>query len=529
MPNRFVMSIHRGSPERETMSQPHRFTPGLSLSFRWLVLLLLCTPAGLLAEETRSSGIIGEGTPWETPWYATDSGKPGPVILITGGIHGNEPAGAVAAEQIRHWPVAKGKVVVIPEANRPALAANSRYTPIYEDGKNNLNRNFPTKDRDATTPLAEALWNFVVKVQPDWIIDLHEGYAIHRQNSDSVGSSIICRATDETRPLFDHALAAVNATIDDPGKQFVMLANSDFPVGAMARAGREQLGATTTILETTHNDIRLGVRVREHRLMVNRLLRDLGVVEVGPDELIFPQENDDRIAVAIYNGPGASGHGPELMRQALAKSKQFAPRVIDAGLIQNHRLDQFDVVIFPGGSGSAQARALNEHGREAVREFVADGGGFIGVCAGCYLACDGFSWSLAIMDLQTISDEWRRGVGKLQLAFTPAAGALLNRDKRQATVLYHNGPVMEPADSPQIPDATVLATFATEIAKNGTPKGIQVGSPAIAIGEFGEGRVVGISPHPEQTAGLERIVPRLTIWASGRGSSTKMIEPVVAP
>ena len=49
-------------------------------------------------------------------------------------------------------------------------------------------------------------------------------------------------------------------------------------------------------------------------------------------------------------------------------------------------LDRFDVLIQPGGSGSAQAKALEEEGRDKIRKFVDGGGGYLGICAGSYLA-----------------------------------------------------------------------------------------------------------------------------------------------
>ena len=49
-------------------------------------------------------------------------------------------------------------------------------------------------------------------------------------------------------------------------------------------------------------------------------------------------------------------------------------------------LAQFDLVVFPGGSGSRQAAALEQEGRGAVWRFVEAGGGYLGVCVGAYLA-----------------------------------------------------------------------------------------------------------------------------------------------
>ena len=65
---------------------------------------------------------------------------------------------------------------------------------------------------------------------------------------------------------------------------------------------------------------------------------------------------------------------------------------------------------------------------------------------------------------------------------------------------------MAPADDPDIPDYDTIATFKTEIAKNGAPVGVMKGTTAIAHGQFGQGRVICFSPHPEMTKGLETLV-----------------------
>lgn len=52
--------------------------------------------------------------------------------------------------------------------------------------------------------------------------------------------------------------------------------------------------------------------------------------------------------------------------------------------------DAFDVVLFPGGSGGGEYTALTQAGTAAVRAFVHDhGGGYIGTCAGGFLAVPG--------------------------------------------------------------------------------------------------------------------------------------------
>ena len=46
---------------------------------------------------------------------------------------------------------------------------------------------------------------------------------------------------------------------------------------------------------------------------------------------------------------------------------------------------QLDVVVFPGGSGNGQAKAIGLAGLEALRKFVQAGGGYIGTCGGAFL------------------------------------------------------------------------------------------------------------------------------------------------
>jgi len=66
------------------------------------------------------SGTLGKGTPWETNYYVAKSDRPGPLVIISGGVHGDEPAGAAAAEQICGWPILCGSLAVLPRANPPA-------------------------------------------------------------------------------------------------------------------------------------------------------------------------------------------------------------------------------------------------------------------------------------------------------------------------------------------------------------------------------------------------------------------------
>tara|TARA_R110002096_G_scaffold203718_2_gene389021 strand:- start:4046 stop:4948 length:903 start_codon:yes stop_codon:yes gene_type:complete len=235
------------------------------------------------------NGTIAEGTDWETRFYISDSGKPGPTVLIIGGMHGNEPAGSRAAEQILHWPIVSGKLVVVPRANVLALAANKRLIPGQPRGSGDLNRNFPQSHTSSATEVsprgqpAAALWGFATKVQPDWVLDLHEGYEFHRSHKPpdgkkkSVGSSIIYRGGPELDPLAKRVVAAADATVTDPAKRFSLLRRGPVDSG-LARACINVMGAEAVILETTFKDQPMALRTRQHRAMANVILNHIGLI-----------------------------------------------------------------------------------------------------------------------------------------------------------------------------------------------------------------------------------------------------------
>jgi predicted deacylase len=188
------------------------------LRIPWLTMLglLIALPAAAITTSHAPSGILASNTPFATEYYIVDSGQPGPTVFIEGGAHGDEPAGAAAAEAIRHWPIVRGKLVVVPRANVPALKAGKRNTPGAPKGEENLNRNYPSA-RSATargTPARE-IWALVLDQKPDWLLDLHEGYDFHQVNSNSVGSSVLTSADTEAETAGRLMQQAVNDTIPE--------------------------------------------------------------------------------------------------------------------------------------------------------------------------------------------------------------------------------------------------------------------------------------------------------------------------
>jgi len=455
------------------------------------LLLFQGPPQAPAARQT----VLGSGTGFATPVHIISSHEPGPTVLIIGGMHGNEPAGAEAASAIAHWTIERGRLIVIPRANIPALIAKTRRIPGLEGDEGDLNRHFPIDpEMDMRSEHAGDLWSLIEEQRPDWVIDLHEGYDFKELNPDSVGSTII--SCDEPEAIAASALMleSVNAARKEGSPSFLQLHH---PVrGSLVRATCEQTVALGMILETTTKGQHVATRARQHRIMIHRLLEHLGMQPCDKDLLLPPVDTtDELIHVALYDGPGAN---PTAFSALLAGDSRLLVRRIGPAAVKNGALERFDILIVPGGSGSRQGRGLGSTGREAIRSFVETGGSYIGACAGAYLGSVSYDWSLGIVDVEVIDRKhWKRGTGIVDVEWTdhdleqPRLGMGMSR------IRYANGPILAPAHREDILDYEVLGIYRGEIALNGAPAGVMPGTPAVVQGTWGGGRTILLSPHLE--------------------------------
>lgn len=216
--------------------------------------------------------------------------------------------------------------------------------------------------------------------------------------------------------------------------------------------------------------------------------------------------NTRHIHVALYDDKGSAGKGVPCVCTELGKCNDVDVTKVSAQQIRDGILKNFDVVAFTGGTASGQAKTLGDQGRANVKKFVEQGGGYMGICAGAYLACNGFDWAIGVLDAKTVSSKWQRGQGMVQIELTGEGQKLLNQTGKDFEVKYENGPIIT-HNNGVLPRFKTLAVFRTEKAEHGSPVGVMVNSPAIVTSTCGKGRVVVISPHPEQSNGAESMIP----------------------
>jgi glutamine amidotransferase-like uncharacterized protein len=225
------------------------------------------------------------------------------------------------------------------------------------------------------------------------------------------------------------------------------------------------------------------------------------------------------LRVAIYDDGGGSQSGTTNVSQCLTTTGGgFKFKAVKAEDIRAGVLKDYDVLVQPGGSGSKQAAALGDEGRETVRTFVRNGGGYVGICAGSYLSTTDYTWSLGLLNAKVLDRKhWARGTGPVQIRLTEAGKKFFGATGDGMTVYYGQGPLLSPDDKADLPAYEPLAVYESEIAKNGAPSGVMIGTTAIATTPFGKGRVICFSPHLEKNPEQQGLIRLAIRWAGGAG------------
>ncbi len=215
---------------------------------------------------------IASGTKYATDLYIIRSGKPGPVVMIVGGVHGNEVAGYKAADIIKDCSIKKGTLLVLPKANKRAVEIDRRYVK----GEGDLNRDFPRTSSDSPDgTLAKAIYSTVKKYDVDWLMDMHEGYDFYKNKStDSVGQTLIYYPANSTKQTVSAIVNKLNRGISNSYKEFTLLR---YPVkGSLARSAGQFLGVNSFIFETCSKQS-LSTRIDYQLKAAKILLEELGM------------------------------------------------------------------------------------------------------------------------------------------------------------------------------------------------------------------------------------------------------------
>lgn len=103
--------------------------------------------------------------------------KTGPLMLVIGGIHGDEPGGYYAPQIfLKKYTITSGNVWVVPNLNFDSIIANKR--GVYGD----MNRKFDEiKKDDKDFQVVSDIKKLMIEPKVDIILNLHDGHGFYRQ------------------------------------------------------------------------------------------------------------------------------------------------------------------------------------------------------------------------------------------------------------------------------------------------------------------------------------------------------------
>ncbi|MBI3542158.1 MAG: hypothetical protein HY075_02640 [Deltaproteobacteria bacterium] len=180
----------------------------------------------------------------------------------------------------------------------------------------------------------------------------------------------------------------------------------------------------------------------------------------------------------VYAGPGVCKDGCAEAAAVVPHRAGFRIRYVTPADVRPEVLREAAVWVQPGGDAIEVARTLSDQQKQWLRTFVEKGGGYLGFCAGAFLA-DSF-----VDDASQV-----RGLGLIPGTShdykTPGKAEVLPVDWHgtKRWLYFEEGGWFELAKESA---ARVLGRYAT-------------GEPAAIATRFGAGGVVIAGPHPEAT------------------------------
>jgi hypothetical protein len=246
------------------------------------------TPVPAGREERR----LMAGTPWATPVHIANSGVSGPVLLVLGGVHGNEPGGWGAAEGIATWEPVRGRLLTIPHANVEAIALFARTTDELGD----LNRLYPGSP-ESEFPMGRMAAEIVALAKQESVevaLDLHESWQFFvdapNTGTASLGQTMTMGIGPRNPDFGRAALARANVLIaaerdlmiERDGSRFRRSDGSSINGDAPGNRGRSSLslgghvpGLTPILVEMGQQDQSLERRIQLHHIVTRAAMDEL--------------------------------------------------------------------------------------------------------------------------------------------------------------------------------------------------------------------------------------------------------------
>jgi glutamine amidotransferase-like uncharacterized protein len=184
--------------------------------------------------------------------------------------------------------------------------------------------------------------------------------------------------------------------------------------------------------------------------------------------------------ILIYNGQGTCQGCPEAIAQLL-KQAGFNTQYIKPGQLTKNNFEKTLMYVQPGGSDDASEviNALSKNEIKNLKSFVFNGGKYLGICSGGYLAGNYIIDEKSIQSFgllpTTVYEEQEESEPKIET---------IKWKNIKRSVYFQAGPAF---NLKNLPNADIWAIYT------------KTGNGAALINQYGQGKVGVIGPHLEAT------------------------------
>ena len=92
-----------------------------------------------------------------------------------------------------------------------------------------------------------------------------------------------------------------------------------------------------------------------------------------------------KIKTGFFIDKGSRGGGVILLARLLKYSPQIDLTLLTGEDLRKGKLKELELVVMPGGSSHLQMKSMGPEGVEALREFIRQGGSYVGICVGFHI------------------------------------------------------------------------------------------------------------------------------------------------
>lgn len=240
-----------------------------------------------------------------------------------------------------------------------------------------------------------------------------------------------------------------------------------------------------------------------------------------PEDDLHPPEKTS--LVALYSDRGTWDESVQAVEK-MFQWMDYTVELVNADYINNKGLDDFLILCIPGGDMYQYVQDLSSRGRENIRNFIRDGGGYIGICGGAYFASEKVIWRGSQLPMTPLGIFPGTAEGPMneivpypnytmcKVNVVDSAHPITQYEPDSAWMLYYWGPALRPKEDVNV---TILGEYDS------------VNQPSMLAFDYGLGRVFLIGTHPEIEEDSERDGVTFADEFDDQGSDWELIRRVV--